>query len=68
MKTCPFKQAECNADCALYINPDDLNEIVKNKLASLGIIERDKGICSFKHASLGIARFIFENNQSKFSR
>ena len=67
-KMCPFKNTNCSADCALYVSPDDMNEVVKNKLASIGIIERDKGMCSLKHASLGITRFIFENSQSRFSR
>ena len=31
-KTCPMNNnQECNANCALYIAPDELNEIVRNK-------------------------------------
>lgn len=67
MKTCPFKNEVCNADCALYIAPDELNELVLNRLASLGILPKDSGICSFKTAALCADRFIFENTATKRS-
>jgi len=61
---CPFNKEECNSDCALYIDPGELNESVKNKLASIGIIDRKKGICSIKNISLCMSRHIFENTTS----
>jgi len=67
-KKCPFNQSQCTKECALYIDPSDLNEVVRNKLASLGVIERDKGICAFKNMSLCMSRYIFENNSTRTSR
>lgn len=67
MKTCPFKKEECNAECALYIQPEELNELVLNRLSSLGILYKDKGICSFKTAALSANRYIFENTITKRS-
>lgn len=58
---CPFNKENCSSDCGLYIKSEDLNETVKNKLASLGIIDRKKGICSFKNMSLCMSRYIFES-------
>ncbi len=62
MKTCPFKKEECNEECALYISPGELNELVMNRLASIGIVKRDEGICSFKTSALSLNRYIFENS------
>ncbi len=69
-KTCPMNNNNiCNKDCALYIAPEELNEVVLNKLASLGLLKRDEGICSYKHMALCMGRNIFEkNSQSRFSR
>lgn len=64
-KTCPFKNQECNADCGLFISPDELNELVLNRLASLGILKRDEGICSLKTSALTLNRYIFENTTTK---
>lgn len=64
MKTCPFKNEICSSDCALYIAPEDINELVLNRLSSLGIFDKT-GICSFKTAALSANRFIFENTISK---
>lgn len=60
-KICPFGERECTSDCALYIDPNELNETVKNKLASVGIIEREEGICSLKNMALNMSRYTFEN-------
>lgn len=65
MKTCPFKNEICDDNCALYISHDDLNELVSNRLSSLGILDKTTGICSFKTAALSVNRFIFENTISK---
>ena len=66
-KTCPMNNIECNENCALYISPTELNEVVKNKLASLGLISRDEGICSYKHIALCMGRNVFDS-QSGFRR
>jgi hypothetical protein len=67
-KTCPFNQENCNSACALYVSPDELNETVKNKLASIGVISRDTGICALKNMSLCMTRYIFENTSAGYSR
>ena len=62
--TCPFGQNNCSPNCALYMNPNDLNETVKNKLASIGVIDREKGICAIKNISLCMNRSVFEKSIS----
>jgi hypothetical protein len=59
-KSCPFRNCECNAECALYVDPAELNELVRNKLASVGVIDRGKGMCSLKNLSLCMNRLLFE--------
>ncbi len=60
-KFCPMNNnATCNENCALYISPDDMNELVMNKLASLGVLSRTEGICAYKHMALCMGREIFE--------
>lgn len=59
---CPFSREDCSSECALYIDPQELNEVVKNKLASIGVVDRTKGFCSFKNLSLSSMRYIFEIN------
>ncbi len=59
-KSCPFNQGECTKDCALYVDPNDLNEVVRNKLASIGVVERDKGMCALKNLSLCANRALYE--------
>jgi len=61
---CPFNSGECSSGCALYISPSELNEVVRNKLASVGIIDREKGICSFKNISMCMNRQVFEQLSS----
>ena len=61
-KICPFNNnQECNQECALFIAPEDLNEVVRNRLASLGLFDRENGICSYKHLSMCMGRKIYEN-------
>ncbi len=62
MSNCPFKKEECNSDCELFIKPEDLNELVVNRLASIGVFNRDRGMCAFKNLALGTSRYIFENS------
>lgn len=64
MKKCPMnnQNSVCDDTCALYISPNELNETVMNKLASLGLLRRDEGICAYKHMALCMGRNIFEKN------
>ena len=65
-KTCPMNNNnECNENCALYIAPEELNETVKNRLASLGVLSRNEGICSYKHIALCMGRNIFEQTSQR---
>ena len=64
MKNCPFKNTVCDENCALFINSKELNEMVANRLKSLGVISCDgDGICSIKNMALAQSRFIFENTK-----
>ena len=66
MKTCPFSNdRECNNSCPLYISPEDLNEFVVSRLASIGIIDRKQGECSLKMLALSQSRAIFENTSTR---
>lgn len=67
-KKCPFNLGECTSDCAIYIAPEELNETVRNKLASIGVIQRGTGLCALKNISLCMSRYIFENTSSGYSR
>ena len=61
IKNCPFNNTqECNKSCALFIAPEDLNEVVRNRLASLGLYDREEGICSYKHIALCLGRNVYE--------
>ena len=64
IKKCPFNFDECNAGCALFIAPDELNEFVANRLSSIGVFNRNAGMCSFKHHALAKSREIFEKSQA----
>lgn len=63
-KNCPFNQGICSSECALFINPDDLNELLSARLASLGVIDKG-GVCSLKTLAMSSGRFIFENTSTK---
>ncbi|MBE7707416.1 MAG: hypothetical protein E7Z88_01790 [Cyanobacteria bacterium SIG27] len=64
MKNCPFKNEICTSECALFIRADELNEMVANRLKSIGVISHDcDGICSLKNMALAQSRFIFENTK-----
>jgi hypothetical protein len=67
IKLCPFSQKECNSECSLFIHPMELNEVVRNKLASIGALDRERGSCSLKNLSLGISRILYEQT-SGFTR
>ena len=64
MKKCPFNFDICNPECALYIAPDDLNEFVCNRLRSIGVFDRGKGMCAFKTQALAKSREVFEKSQN----
>ena len=64
MKNCPFKNEVCSSECALFISSSELNEMVANRLKSIGVICYDQdGICSLKNMALAQSRFIFENTK-----
>lgn len=63
-KNCPFNQGICSSACALFINPDDLNELLSARLNSLGVIDKG-GVCSLKTLAMSSGRFIFENTSTK---
>lgn len=64
MKNCPFKNGQCDETCALFIKPEELNEMVANRLKSIGVITcEQEGICSLKNMALAQSRYIFENTK-----
>lgn len=65
IKKCPFQQGECSPDCALFIAIEDLNELLAARLASLGVLDRENGICSLKTLAMSAGRYIFENTSTK---
>lgn len=67
-KKCPFNLVECTNECSLFIDPEELNETVRNKLASIGVINRTKGLCSFKNIALALSRNVFESNHNSSCR
>ena len=64
-KKCPFGNCQCTSECALFIAPDDLNELVVARLSSIGVLDRKNGICSLKSIALAGGRNIFENTTTK---
>lgn len=64
MKKCPFNNSECSKECALFIAPDDINEHVRARLTSIGVYDKEKGLCSLKGIALSSARFMFERTSS----
>jgi hypothetical protein len=64
-KNCPFNQVSCTSDCALFIDPADLNELMAGRLASLGVIDKERGVCSLKTLAMSSGRYIFENTSTK---
>ena len=65
-KTCPFSnEKECNKNCPLFIDQNDLNEFVTARLGSIGIIDRKEGSCSLKILALSQSRMVFENTNTR---
>lgn len=65
VKSCPFSHEVCSNECALFIDVNDLNELLAARLASLGVLDRENGICSFKTLAMSAGRYIFENTSTK---
>ena len=63
--TCPFNKKNCSKECSLFISPEDLNEFVVARLSSIGVMERTKGMCSFRMLALSQSRSIFENTKTR---
>ncbi len=63
-KKCPFNLGDCTPECQLFIAPDDLNELVANRLTSIGVYDKVNGMCSFKNNALAKSREVFEKSQS----
>mgnify|MGYP001805820910 CR=1 FL=1 len=65
IKSCPFNKESCTNECALFIDIEDLNELMATRLASLGVLDRENGICSLKTIAMSAGRYIFENTSTK---
>jgi len=65
IKNCPFNSGECTCQCALFIDASDLNELLAARLASLGVLDKDNGVCSLKTIAMSAGRYIFENTSTK---
>lgn len=65
IKKCPFNQDNCTAECALFIDTENLNELLAARLSSLGVLDKDNGICSLKTIAMSAGRYIFENTSTK---
>jgi len=61
IKQCPFNHGECNDSCALFISPEELNELVAARLNSLGVVDKINGNCALKTLAMSGGRYIFEN-------
>jgi len=64
-KHCPFNHGDCTKDCSLFIDTNDLNELLAGRLASLGVLDKENGMCSLKTIAMSAGRFIFENTSTK---
>lgn len=65
IKHCPFQNEVCTNECALFIDTNDLNELLAGRLASLGILNKDNGVCSLRALAMSAGRYIFENTTTK---
>lgn len=64
MKSCPFKNTQCDETCGLFIKETELNEMVLGRLKSIGVFDSEnKGMCSIKNMALSQSRYIFENTK-----
>lgn len=65
IKKCPFNKNECTSACALFIDTSDLNELLAARLSSLGVLDKENGVCSLKTLAMSAGRYIFENTTTK---
>lgn len=65
IKNCPFNHGICTSECALFIDGADLNELLAARLASLGVLDKENGVCSLKTIAMSAGRYIFENTSTK---
>ena len=65
VKKCPFNRDICDKECALFVDANDLNELLAARLASLGVIDKENGMCSLKTIAMSSSRYIFENTSTK---
>lgn len=65
IKHCPFNHGECTSDCELFVDANDLNELLAARLASLGVLDKENGMCSFRTIAMSAGRYIFENTSTK---
>ena len=63
IKKCPFNFDACTPECALFVAPEDLNELVANRLTSIGVYDKTQGMCAFKNHALAKSREVFEKSQ-----
>ena len=63
MKKCPFNFDVCTKECALFIAPEELNDLVSSHLTSIGVFNKSTGMCSFKNHALAKSREIFERSR-----
>ena len=64
MKKCPFNFDVCTQECALFIAPTDINDLVASRLTSIGVYDKQNGMCSLKNHALAKSREIFEKSQA----
>ena len=64
-KDCPFNHGSCTSDCALFIDATGLNELLAARLSSLGVLDKENGMCSLKTIAMSAGRYIFENTSTK---
>lgn len=65
VKKCPFNHDICTVECALFIDANDLNELLAARLSSLGVLDKENGVCSLKTIAMSAGRYIFENTSTK---
>jgi len=65
IRNCPFNHGNCTSDCALFVDATDLNELLAARLASLGVLDKENGMCSLKTIAMSAGRYIFENTSTK---
>lgn len=64
-KKCPFNRDNCTSECALFVDTEGLNELLAARLTSLGVLDKENGMCSLKTIAMSAGRYIFENTSTK---